>query len=55
MNSQIVRLEDLKIGDKIDNGSYQISREEIIDFAQNMILSFITLMKIKRRTTRLKV
>ncbi|MBZ6527414.1 MaoC family dehydratase [Aerococcaceae bacterium DSM 111021] len=34
MNKKVYRLDELNVGDTIDNGSYQVTKDEIIDFAQ---------------------
>lgn len=34
MNNKTFPLKDIKVGDIIDNGSYHITKEEMIDFAQ---------------------
>lgn len=54
MNKKIFRLEDLKIGDKIDCGSYQISREEIIDFAQKYDPQFYHINEDKAKKYQFK-
>ena len=54
MNNKIFRLEDLKIGDKIDCGSYQISREEIIDFAQKYDPQFYHINEDKAKKYQFK-
>lgn len=34
MNGKVYRLDELNVGDIIENGSYQVTKDEIIDFAQ---------------------
>ena len=47
---QLMSAEDYKAGDSFELGQFEVTREEVVEFAQNTTHSrFISMMKLPRR------